>query len=310
MRAGWCAAGASLVALAVPGAAGAHVRVGTLAVDVQARLTSPRESMQEAFTVSISQADRALHVTVRRGHRLVVLGYLGEPVLRVDGRGVIVDLDSPTAAEAGLAKRNDEAGVRTAVWRDPRLRRLPRGVSKEEWVIPILVDGRAARISGDLRRVASPALWPWLLVVLGSAGLIGLAAIGRARRHLRTGCVLLGGAAAAAGIVAAGGFAFDPAAAGMRVAAVYEIVLAAGGFGFAVWGPPEVRVGAAGWLGLLGLIGGLACGQVFLHGYVLSVLPGTLTRTAAALAIGLGAAASVLTGLFYASLPEIASPPT
>lgn len=307
MRAALSVAGASLVALAVPAIAGAHVRIGTLAVDVQARVTSPRRSAQ--FAVSVSQADRALHVTVRRGHRLVVLGYLGEPVLRVDGRGVTVNLRSPTAAAAGLAARNNHAGVRTAVWRDPRLQRLPRGVRKATWLVPILVDGRAAQISGDLRHVAPPMRWSWLLVVLGSASLVGLAAISHRRRHLATFCVVLGCVAAASGIVAAGGFAFDSAAAGMRVAVVYEIVLAAGGVCFAVWGPPEVRVGAAGWLGLLGLIGGLACGQVFLRGDVLSTLPGTLTRAAAALAIGLGAAASVLTGLFYASLPDLASPP-
>ena len=63
-----------------------------------------------------------------------------------------------------------------------------------------------------------------------------------------------------------------------------------------------------GWLGLLGLISGLACGQVFLHGFVLSVLPATFTRTAAALAIGFGAAASLLTALFYASVPTLRSP--
>ena len=67
---------------------------------------------------------------------------------------------------------------------------------------------------------------------------------------------------------------------------------------------------AAGWLGLLGLIGGLACGQVFLHGDVLSVLPATFTRTAAALAIGLGAGASLLAVLFYVSLPNDGSSPS
>ncbi|MGN6800142.1 MAG: hypothetical protein ACTHKS_18555 [Gaiellaceae bacterium] len=301
-------AGASLIALTVPAVAGAHVRIGTLAVDVQARVTSPRRSIQGAFTVSVSQGDRALHVTVRRGHRLVVLGYLGEPVLRVDGQGVTVNRASPTAA--GLQARSDHVDSRTAVWRDPRLQRLPHGVRKANWVVPILVDGRATRISGDLRRVSSPALWPWGLVVLGSASLAGLAAIKRRRRHVEVLCAVLGGIAAAVGIVAAGGFAFTAAAAGMRVAAVYEFVLAAGGVGFAVWGPPEVRVGAAGWLGLLGLVSGLACGQVFVHGDVLSTLPGTFTRTAAALAIGLGAAASVLTGLYYASLPDLTSSPT
>jgi len=307
MRVGWSLAGASFVALVAPGVAGAHVRIGTLAVDLRARVLSPRAAARSAFTVSVSQADRALRVTVRRGHRLVVLGYLREPVLTVDERGVTVNRDSPTAAVAGVASRN---GARTAVWRDPRLQRLPSGVRQAAWSVPILVDGRTGRISGDLLRVATPTVWPWLLVVLGSASLTVLAATARRRRRLRTACIVFGGIACVAGIVAAVGFAFSAAAAGMRVAAVYEIVLAAGGAGSAVWGPPEVRVGAAGWLGLLGLIGGLACGQVFLHGEVLSALPATVTRVAVALAIGLGAAASVLTGVFYASSPDLASSPT
>jgi hypothetical protein len=300
-------AGASLIALAAPGIARAHVRIGTLAVDVHARVLSPRAS---SYSVSVSQADRALHVTVRRGHRLVVLGYLGEQVLRIDRRGLAVNRASPTAAAAGLSSRGDAAGGRTAVWRDPRLQRLPDGAAREAWAVPIRIDGRAGRISGELRRVAPPALWVWLLVALGSGSLTGLAATTHRRRRLRTLCIVLGSAATVAGIVAAAGFAFATAATGMRVAAAYEVVLATGGVGFAFWGPAETRVAAAGWLGLLGLIGGLACGQVFLHGEVLSALPATLTRSLAALAIGLGATASLLTVLFYASLPDFTTSAT
>jgi hypothetical protein len=176
--------------------------------------------------------------------------------------------------------------------------------------VPIVVDGRYSRITGSLLRVPSPSLWPWLLVLVASAALGGLGTLGRERRRVRTSCIVLGGFAVVAGIVAAAGFAFAADAPGMHVAAVYELVLAAGGAGFAVWGPPDMRVAAAGWLGLLGLIGGLACAQVFLHGAVLSVLPATVTRTAAALAVGLGAAASLLAVLFYASLPDRVSSPS
>lgn len=319
MRVGWLAAGAVLVALAAPGAASAHVRIGTLAVDVRVRLVDPRPSAHGAFAVSVSEADRALHLTVRNGHRVVVLGYLGEPVLRIDARGVAVNLDSPTAAAAGLVAKNEPAGKRdgwllrrgerTAVWRDPRLARLPNDVERAAWSVPILVDGHPAPITGELQRVAPPSLWPWLLVVLVSGSLGGLAAIGRARRRLRTWCTVLAAAAATAGIGAAVGPALEAGASGMRVAAVYELLLAAGGAGFAIWGPSEVRVAAVGWLGLLGLIGGLACGQVFLHGVVLSALPAAFTRTVAAVAIGLGAAASLLTALFYASQPSRPSSP-
>ena len=319
MRVGWLVAGASLMVLAAPGAASAHVRIGTLAVDVRVSLTGLRPSPQGAYALSVSEADRALHLTVRSGHRLIVLGYLGEPVLRIDAQGVAVNLGSPTAAAAGLVTKGELAGKRggwvlrrgerTAVWRDPRLQTLPNHVARAAWSIPILVDGRSERITGELQRAPRPGLGPWLLVVLASGSLGGLGAIGRNRRRIRASCTAFGAAAVIAGVVAAAGPAFEADSSGMRVAAVYELLLAVGGAGFAIWGPPEMRVVAIGWLGLLGLIGGLACGQVFLHGFVLSVLPAAFTRTAAALAIGFGAAGSLLAGLFYASVPNLASSP-
>lgn len=317
MRVSWLIACASVIALAAPGAASAHLRIGTLAVDVRVSLTNPPRSAHGAFALSVTEADRALHLTVRKGHRLVVLGYLGEPVLRFDARGLAVNLASPTAAAAGLVSKSELAsnrhgwllrrGERTAVWRDPRLQRLPNDVARAGWTIPIIVDGRSARITGELQRTSPPSLWPWLLIVLASGSLPAFAAIGKnRRRRLRTCCIVFSGAAVIAGIVAAAGPAFEAGASGMGVAALYELLLAAGGAGFAIWGPPEVRVVAVAWLGLLGLIGGLACGQVFLHGFVLSVLPATLTRTVAALAIGFGAAASLLATLSYES---VATPP-
>lgn len=322
-RAGLSVTGLLLLALVAPGAASAHVRIGTLAVDVRVVRVRVRPSTGDAFVVSATSGDRALHLTVRDGHRMVVMGLLGEPVLRVDGRGVAVNLGSPTAAVAGLLAKGKrrvvssggwllERGQRTAVWRDPRLQRLPTGATRAAWVVPILVDGRSFRILGELRRAPPPRLWVWLLIVLacGSAGvLVGISRYGRCR--VRAVCLLFGSAAAGAAIFAATGFAFDAEASGMRVAAVYEFLLAVGGVAFAVWGPAEVRIVAAAWLGLLGLIGGLACAQVFLHGAVLSALPAAFIRSAAALAIGLGGA-SLIAGLLnmpFRTVDPVARPP-
>lgn len=308
--------GASLFALAAPGVASAHVRIGTLAVDVRVRVLGPQPSTRGALVVSATSGDRALRLTVRPGHRVIVLGLLGERMLRVGVSGVAVNLGSPTAAVAGLVPRANERrgssgwllhrGERTAVWRDPRLQqRLPDGVSRAPWAVPILVDGRPMRILGELRRVPAPTLWPWLLVVFGCVSAGGVAGVG-SRSRLRMSCFVLGALAALAAIFVATGFAFGGEGSGMRIAAVYEFVLAVGGVAFAVWGPPEVRIVAAAWLGLLGLIGGLACAQVFLHGAVLSALPAAVIRTAAALATGLGAA-SLLAGLLDISRRPVAA---
>lgn len=247
---------------------------------------------------------------------MVVLGYLGEPVLRIDGRGVTVNAASPTAAAAALLPKHDRhvgwerrSGA-TAVWRDPRLQQLPAGIEHARWAIPLVVDGRRTRIVGELQRVPRPTLWPWLLLVLALLAGGSLLALGRDTQRLRSGCVLLGGVATVAAIVTAAGFAFEAHATGSRVAAVYLLLFALAGAGAAIWGPREVRVAAAAWLGLVGLMAGLAYGQVFLHGVVLSVLPVTVSRAAAALAVGFGAAACLLGGLFYARLESAPRPST
>ena len=51
------------------------------------------------------QTDRALRLVVSRGHSVIVLGYLGEPLIRIDHRGVAVNAASPSAPSAGLLKR-------------------------------------------------------------------------------------------------------------------------------------------------------------------------------------------------------------
>lgn len=291
------------MSLAVPGVAGAHVRIGTLAVDVRVRVLLP--SQHVPFAVTIDEGSRSLGLDVEKGHRVVVLGYLGEPMLRVDGPRVAVNAASPTAAAAGLVAKNDEhRGWEhrhgAAFWPDPRLQQLPAGSERARWSIPLLVDGRRTRIVGELERVPRPSFWPWLLLALALTAAGSLLALGRAQHRLRSGCIVLGAVATLAAMVTGGGFAFEAHATGSRVAAVYLLLFAVAGAGAAVFGPQEMRVAASAWLGLVGLMAGLAYGQVFLHGVVLSVLPVTVSRAAAALAVGFGAAACLLGGLFYA----------
>jgi len=257
------------------------------------------------FSVAVAQDSRVLRLTVEKGHSVTVLGYLAEPLLRIDGRGVAVNASSPTAAAAELVSRHDvHAGWErrsgaTAVWRDPRLQRLPAGMEHARWAIPLLVDGRRTQIVGELQRVARPALWPWLLLVTALVAGGSFFALGRKEQRLRSGCALLGVVATNAAIVTAAGFAFEAHATGSRVAAVYLLSFAVGGAGVAHWGPRELRVAVTAWLGLVGLTAGLAYTEEFLHGVVLSVLPVTVSRVAAALAVGSGAAACLLGGLFY-----------
>jgi len=82
---GLACAAVALACLATPVTAGAHLRSGTVAVDYQASVRHPDTP---ADTTQIFQSDRALGITVKPGHTVVLLGYLGEPVFRLDDAGL------------------------------------------------------------------------------------------------------------------------------------------------------------------------------------------------------------------------------
>jgi hypothetical protein len=235
-----------------------------------------------------------------------VLGYVGEELLRVDDRGVAVNRASPTAAEAGLVSKGDAdrrgwsiTPGHSAAWRDPRLERLAPGVDRIAWSVPIVVDGRRSAITGELVRVPRPRLWPWVLVVVGTAALGASLAVGHRRHRLQTGCIALGCISASAGLLTAIAFATGAAAPGTNVAAVYALVLAAPAVGALVLGPPVVRAPAGIWLAVVGLTTALVDTGMFFHGYLLSALPAAVTRASAAVAVGAALSAFVVGWLYY-----------
>ena len=253
------------------------------------------------------ESDRALHLTVRPGHSVVVLGYLGEPFLRLDGRGVAVNAASPTAASAAVLKKGTEVtaahpvwllrpGRRSVVWHDTRVS-PPAGRSRGTWAVPVVVDGRRTSISGEIVRLPRPALWPWIVLLV----LVAVAAAAAGRR-LRTATIAFGAAAGIAAVVTAAAFAADTyASPGTWIAGADEVALALVGLGLLLWGPEVARVGAAVGLGLLGVAVGLSKGDALLHSLVLSALPGALTRLLVVISVAAGAAAAILGGLYFAS---------
>jgi hypothetical protein len=305
-----------VVMLAVPSPAAAHLRSGTVAVDYGASVSSA----DAMLTVSVYQSDLGLHLSVRRGHSVLVLGYLGEQFLRIDTAGVAVNAVSPTAAASGLLHAGEATtgaptwlarGRNSVVWHDARVRRLPPGARRGRWSIPIVVDGRREAITGEVWRVAPPTLWAWLLGVVALTALgVGLA-LRATPLQLPTLCIAFGLCAAASAIVAAAGFAFGAyASPGTWIAGADELLFAIAGVGVLAWGPHAARAAAGAGLGLLGLAVGLSRGAIFLHGSVLSVLPGTASRVLVSLAVATGVAAAVAGGLHYARLEARRSAPT
>jgi hypothetical protein len=279
---------AATAALVAPAAAGAHLRSGTVAVDERATVSSPAAST--AFSVGVYESDLALHLATRGDHTVVVLGYVGEPFLRVGPDGVSVDAAAPTAAATGLVARR-AAGWRrlskshSVVWHDSR-------VTARAWRIPILVDGRRSRISGRTQRLPAPRFWPWLVLLLALLAATA-ALVRRGARAMTAG--LLGAVAAAAALFLAAGFALDSyASPGTWIASVDEAVFLAAAAAGAAWAPPRYRPAGVAALGLVAAAVALSKGAIFLHPIALALLPGTLCRALAVVALAAGGAAAAL----------------
>jgi hypothetical protein len=293
----------AVIALAAPGTASAHLRTSRAAVDYRATVSPLRAPLAGAVSVRVYRADLALGLTALGRHRLVVLGYLGEPFLRLGPDGVFVNAASPTAAGARLAtpRRGSSGSVwrlrsrrPSLTWHDARLRGLPSGVTSRRWAVPLFVDGRRSNLEGTIQRVTAPSAWPWLVVGAVFAVATGVLAR-RSRRLLRAATATLGGLAAASTLTSAIGFGVaSTASTGTWIEGANEAVFALVGAAFLARGSPDAKALAGGLLGLLGLAVGLTKLPVLLHGVVLSALPGEVARLAVVLGIEAGAAAAIL----------------
>jgi len=264
----------AVVALVAPASAGAHVRTGLVAVDNRASVAPLPARLRRALAVRVYPSDQALGLTVRPGHTAVVLGYAGEPFLRLDGRGVAVDDSSPTAAAAvGLAKAgaagwHRRSRSRTVVWHDARVRALPAGIERRRWSVPVVVDGRRVRLEGEVWRVGRPAPWPWLAVALPFLAIAAFVLV-RRRSSVRQASAVFGIVAAAGTIAVAAAFGLAASASvGSWVEGANELVLALAGVAVIARGSADARAVAGGALGLLALSVGVSKVPVFLHGAV------------------------------------------
>lgn len=295
------AAATGCLASAAP--ASAHLRSGTVAVDYRVSVSHP---VTRAYSAQIYQSDHGLSLTLRPGHVVVVLGYLGEPVIRLDERGVSVNAASPTARAMHLIDKTQavvargprwhlQGGHRSIVWHDARVQGLPAGLDEGIWRVPLTVDGRSEVLSGALRRFPAPRLWVWLAALACWLAVGAVPLFRRRTEVVRRRALVLGLIAAGAALVVALALALDAyASPGTWIIGGDVIVFLAVGAGVMRRGPPYLHVAAAIWLGLVSLALGLLDGAVFLHPIVLAILPGTLMRLLVVTAIGAGSSAAVL----------------
>jgi hypothetical protein len=127
---------ALLACLARPAPVSAHLRSGTIAVDYRATVLHP---VTAAYAARIYQSDHGLTLTLKPGHTVVLVGYLHEPVFRLDRAGLSINAASPTARVVGLLSKSEavaastprwlqRAGRRSVTWHDARSQSLPPGV--------------------------------------------------------------------------------------------------------------------------------------------------------------------------------------
>lgn len=284
-RFGACAA-ACLAALASPAVASAHGRALTVALDYRLPL-DPGVRQLDGVEASVVDGDRALRLVVAPGRRVVVLGDLGEPMLRVDD-GVWVNQSSPTAQANRIVTRarpgwTRVAGGREFAWHEHRLAPPPFASGQygrvARWQVPLLVDGRHVAISGSFLRVPRPASWLWGLCALTVVGLAGVALLRRPRLRLAT-TIVTGTVAGLAGLTAQTAFSLRDAPSGhiawtlvvaaFTIAAIATVVLAVA--------HGTQRAYVAGTIGVSVAVFCLSWLGVFLHGAVVSALPAQATR--------------------------------
>jgi hypothetical protein len=316
LRARWClvfAAGA----LFAPPSANAHIRSATVATDYRTRVSALPTPLRRVIAARIYQSDRAIRLTVARGHTAIVLGYLREPFVRITAAGVDVNASAPTAGGTGLLTGLPPHSVgwqrlssgRAVTWHDNRVRALPRGINRARWRIPLVVDGRATHLEGDLWRVAAPAWWPWLVVGLPFVWVSLLLAL-RRKSAVRPAAAAFGILAGVGMITSGAGFAFDTYASnGKWLEVGNELVFVVVGLAVIARGSPNARGIAGGALGLLGVWAGLAKFPVLLHGVVLSIYPPTAARVVVVLTVWSAAAATALGLLVFEGAIDSAQEP-
>lgn len=181
--------------------------------------------------VDVIGGDDRLRLRWEGDGELIVVGYAGEPYLRLGPDGAFENAVSPSVASnrdrfGGLvdpeATVDDEPRWRriadepVAVWHDHRTHWMsesapPPGVSEEpgreqvvqSWELRLQVDGRPATLGGELRYLPPPSPWPWLATALALALVSGALALRAppsiARAAVRVaGVVAIGSAAALA----------------------------------------------------------------------------------------------------------------
>jgi hypothetical protein len=162
--------------------------------------------------VTLSVVDLGDNLRLRNvsGRDVIVLGYDGEPYLRVGPRGVFENTRSPatylnrsriptssppkSADPAAAPVWREVSSGTTAIWHDhrahfmgsedaPEVRREPSVRHLiDRWTVELRADGHTVRASGELVYVPPPSPWPFVAIAVGVAAALVLLSRTRAWR--------------------------------------------------------------------------------------------------------------------------------
>ena len=308
-----CSALVALAVLGAPSASQAHVGGGRDSSSFEARPTGFVPPVP-GLTASVQGGDQRLRLQLAGREVVVVRGVLGEPFLRLSPAGVDVNLASPTATAAKVVPASaavsgsrpvwqHRSGAHSVTWHEGRLRPVPvvsgsgRGARRiASWSIPLLVDGRPARLVGAEWYAPPPSLLPWLLaaaLLVGGAGAAAWLLPRSALRRIATALLVVVLAALLAGWT---GILLDGAGSplALAVAAGYALVTALFALAAVTAASGSARLAIIGLLGLTAAAFSTPELGVFAHGFVLSLLPAGAARAAVVLALAGGVALAVV----------------
>ena len=309
----------AIVAVAVsPDRADAHGIGGVRPSNYETRVLSVRPTVPGVSVRSIDLGDR-LELSNTTDIDVIVVGYEGEPYLRVGPRGVFENRRSPAvylnrsrtnsvpvpaSADAGAKPEwREVSGGTTARWHDHRSHWMGNGDAPmvqadpgsphlvQRFEVMLLRDGEKIAVTGDVRWIPGPSPWPWICVALALA--LALVALSRTRFAALTVGAALAVVAVSEAVHVLGGWGATTVDAGTKLAAA---VYAVGGVVVAVlalaWLVRRGLDAAAPLVLVAGLFIALAGGLADVTVLTRSQLPTTLApaaaRLAVTLALGLG----------------------
>lgn len=320
---GLAAALVGMVASASPAAA--HTGDGAGPTNFITEITGITPTV-EGLELRVLEFGSQLELTNRTGNEVVVLGYEGEPYLRLSDEGVFENRRSPATyinadrqgqtpvpADADADAEPEwrrRSGSDTARWHDHRVHWMgsdsPPAVQRDStraqvifpnWVVPLRVGDRDVEVTGTLTWQPGPSRWPWLgAAALGAALVVALSWRWWARVLAVLAVVLvIGDIWHAAGLAWAPDVAGSPAARFAGAAVIPALGWAAGLFGARMlWHREEFGAYLAAFAGFaVFLIGGIGDLAALTRSNVAFVWGETPARVAVAASLGLGAGLAI-----------------